>query len=391
MTLPPAPARFAILPVVLALWLAVGAGQAPASKPAAVLKILAPTAGTYVSGSVLVRAAIEPADQAVDRMTFFVDGRQICALDAPPYQCEWNAGSQLHEHQFRVVAYLKGGQRIAESVRTKGSEYVEAVNVDMVHVTVTVLDGDKFVTGLPREAFKVYEDNVRQPISHFASENIPLELAVGVDVSGSMTDSIGAVKENVKRFLSALRPTDRVTLVAFNENFFVLSRPSADLAARLKAVDRLAPWGMTALHETLIRSFELLGTQAGRRGLVIFSDGEDTSSRVTREAVQRRAEASDAVLFMIGQGRAVDQPGLKDLCDWLAKHSGGRAFFPRETANLAETFDQIIEELSSQYLVTYAPPTSSKDDAWHQIKVEVGDGHYNVRARQGYRRITSQP
>jgi Ca-activated chloride channel homolog len=379
------------LAVVLLLTTGAGQGQAPTPAPPAALRILAPTAGTYASGSVLIRAAVEPADQAVDRMTFFVDGRQICAVDAPPYQCEWNAGSQLHEHQFRVVAYLKGGQRLAESVRTKGSEYVEAVNVDMVHVTVTVLDGNRFVKGLPREAFKVYEDNVQQPISHFASENIPLELAVGVDVSGSMTDSIDGVKENVKRFLSALRPTDRVTLVAFNENFFVLSRPSADLAARLKAVDRLAPWGMTSLHETLIRSFELLGTQAGRRGLVVFSDGEDTSSRVTREAVQRRAEASDAVLFMIGQGRAVGTAGLKDLCEWLARRSGGRAFFPQDVDALRATFDEIIEELSSQYLVTYAPPSAARDDAWHQIRVEVGDGRYTVRARQGYRRIASQP
>jgi Ca-activated chloride channel homolog len=379
--------RAAAVPVAALLCLSPGAAQAPA--PA--LRILAPAAGAYVSGSVLVRAAVAPADPPVERMTFFVDGREVCALDGPPFQCEWNAGSRLHEHVFRVVAYLRGGQRLAGSVRTKGSEYVEAVDVDMVHVTVTVLDGKGFVRGLPREAFRVYEDNVEQPISHFASENIPLELAVGVDVSGSMTDSIDAVKANVKRFLSALRPADRVTLVAFNENFFVLSRPSADLAARLKAVDRLAPWGMTALHETIVRSFDLLGTQAGRRGLVVFTDGEDTSSRVTREAVQRRAESSDAVLFMIGQGRAVESPGLKDLCEWLARRSGGRAFFPREAENLRETFDQIVEELSSQYLVTYAPPSAARDGAWHQIRVEVGDGRYTVRARQGYRRNPSQP
>lgn len=334
----------------------------------------------------MARAEMDPADSAVERMTFFVDGRQVCTVDTAPYQCEWNAGTQLHEHLFRVVAYLKGGERVAESVRTKGSEYVESVDVDMVRVTVTVLDGNRFVRGLPKEAFKVYEDNVLQPIGHFASENIPLELAIGVDVSGSMTDSIDVVKENVKRFLSALRPEDRVTLVAFNENFFVLSRPSADLPARLKAVDRLAPWGMTALHETIIRSFDLLGSQEGRRGLVLFSDGEDTYSRVTRDAVQRRAESSDAVLFMIGQGRAVDTPGLRSLCEWLAKRSGGRAFFPKEAANLRETFDEIVEELSSQYFLTYAPPSAAGDTAWHQIRVEVGDGKYTVRARQGYRR-----
>jgi Ca-activated chloride channel homolog len=357
-----------------------------APSPPATLRILSPLAGTYVSGGgTMIRAAVEPPDQAVDRMTFFVDGKQICAIDAPPYQCEWNAGTQILEHQFRVVAYLKSGQRLTATVRTKGSEYVEAVDVEMVQVTLAVLDGSRYVKGLPREAFRVFEDGVQQPISHFAAENSDLELAVGIDVSGSMTDSIGVVKENVKRFLSALRPADRVTLVAFNENFFVLSRPSADLPARLRAVDRLAPWGMTSLHESLVRSFDLLGTQSGRRGLVVFSDGEDTSSRVTREAVQRRAEASDAVLFMIGQGRAVDTAGLRDLCEWLAKRSGGRAFFPETTDGLRSTFDEITAELSSQYFLTYAPPASAKDDAWHQIRVEVGDGHYTVRHRQGRR------
>lgn len=385
--------RLAALPAALCLLMTSGSGQEPQdkpqgqadAKPAATLRVLSPKPATYISGSVMIVAAVEPADAAVDRMTFFVDGRQICAIDAPPYQCEWNAGSQLHEHQFRVVAYLKGGQRLAESVRTKGSEYVEAVDVEMIQVTVAVLDGERFVRGLPREAFKVYEDGVAQPISHFASEKSDLELVVGTDVSGSMTDSIDDVKANVKRFLSALRPADRVTLVAFNENFFVLSRPSAELPARLKAVDRLAPWGMTSLHESLVRSFDLLGKQPGRRGLVVFSDGEDTSSRVTRESVQRRAEGSDAVLFMIGQGRAVESKGLKDLCEWLAKRSGGRAFFPDGADQLRSTFDDIIEELSSQYFLTYAPPPAARDDAWHQIRVEVGDGQYTVRHRQGRR------
>jgi Ca-activated chloride channel family protein len=373
--------------LVALLMTASGAGQAPTP----VLHIVAPAAGSFVSGSVMIRATIEPPPQAVERVTFFVDGRQVGTVDAPPFQCEWNAGTQLREHVFRVVAALPGGQRLADSVRTKGTEYAEAVDVDMVHVTVTVLDAGRFVRGLTRDSFRVFEDNTQQPISHFASENIPLELVVGIDVSGSMTDSIDGVKEHVKRFLSALRPTDRVTLVAFNENFFVLSRPTADLAARLRALDRVAPWGMTALHETIIRSFDLLGTQPGRRGLVLFTDGEDTSSRVNREAVERRAESSDAVLFMIGQGRATDTPGLKALCEALAKRSGGRAFFPRDIESLRATFDEIIEELSSQYLVTYAPPSLARDGAWHQIRVEVADNRYTVRARQGYRRVTGQP
>jgi Ca-activated chloride channel homolog len=372
--------RLAAAALLAALTIAPGAGQAPAAQ----LRILEPQAGTFAVGPVMVRAALEPPGQPVTRMTFFVDGRQVCAVDAPPFQCEWNAGPKPHEHLFHVVAYLPGGKRLSANVRTKGSEYAEESYVDMVRLTVAVLDGGRFVRGLEKGAFRIFEDGVEQPVNTFASENVALELVVGIDFSGSMTDAIDGVKENVKRFLSALRPTDRVHLVGFNENFVVLTRPSADLAQRLRAVDRLAPWGMTALHETIIRSFDLLGNEPGRRGLVLFTDGDDTSSKVTREAVQRRAESSDAVLFMIGQGRAVDTAGLKDLCEWLAKRSGGRAFFPRSTDELRQTFDDVVEELSSQYYLTYAPPSSVRDGAWHEIRVEVRGG-FSVRARQGYR------
>lgn len=363
------------------LLVAAGAGQAPEPK----LRILSPQEGGYVSGEVVIRTAIEPQSQPIERMTFFVDGRLVCTVERPPFECSWNAGSAIHEHLFRAVAYLPGGKRVVQNARTRGVEYADAVDVDIVQVTVSVLDGPQFVRGLERDAFRVYEDDVAQPITYFAAENIPLELVTAVDVSESMTLSIDGVKENVKRFLSALRPSDRVTVVGFNENFFVLARPSVDLPTRLKAVDRLAAWGMTSLHDILIRSFDLLGAQPGRRGLVVFSDGEDTASRVPRETVERRAETSDAVLYMIGQGRAIQSATLKDLCERLAQKSGGRAFFPRQMDELRVAFDQILEELSNQYLLGYVPPSQKRDSTWHRIRVEVAGGKHEVRARQGYR------
>lgn len=370
-------------PMVIALFfLGSATGQAP--QPS--LRILSPSDGSYVSGEVVIRAAVQPETTSVERMEFFGDARLLCTVKGRPFECTWNAGARLREHAVRVVAYLAGGRRLVASVRTKDLPYAESVDVDLVEVTVVVLDGTRFVRGLPRSAFRVFEDGVRQPISYFGFENVPLELVVGVDISDSMTDAIDQVKEVVKRFLSALRPTDRVTLVSFNENFFIATDPSRDLAARLSAVDLLAPWGMTSLRDTIIRSFELLGKQPGRCGMVMFTDGEDTASHATAEAVERQAESSDAVLYMIGQGRAVDSPSLKTLCERLASTSGGRAFFPRRVENLGETFDQILEELSNQYFLTYPVPSASHDDKWHRIRVEVADGRYQVRARQGRRR-----
>ena len=86
---------------------------------------------------------------------------------------------------------------------------------------------------------------------------------MAIDISDSMVDEIDRVKEYVKRFLSALPPDARVTLVVFNDHFFVLAPPSVDLAGRLKALDHLAPWGATSLHEAIVKSFDLLGR--GRR------------------------------------------------------------------------------------------------------------------------------
>ena len=112
--------------------------QAPAAAPQ--IKILSPDEDAYVTGATLLRASVTPAD-AVTGVTFFVDGRQACALTALPFECEWDAGAAITAHQVRVVATLKGGARIFHTVRTRSVGYVERVDVDAVQVTVTVADG----------------------------------------------------------------------------------------------------------------------------------------------------------------------------------------------------------------------------------------------------------
>ena len=202
------------------------------------------------------------------------------------------------------------------------------VDVDVVQVTATVTDGrGRFVRGLGRADFRVYEDDVPQQISSFFSEDIPLEIIVAMDVSGSMKPSMPTVKVAVKKFVSALRPADRVTVLTFNDNVFTLVRPAVDLAGRLKAIDRMTAWGGTALYEVIVKAVDQLGRQPGRRVLVVFTDGEDLSSRIPIEAVERRLEASDVVLYPIGQGRAPKVTMLKELLERLAQKSGGRAFF----------------------------------------------------------------
>jgi Ca-activated chloride channel family protein len=283
------------------------------------------------------------------------------------------------------VATTRDGRRLVASVRTRGTGYAENVDVDAVQATVTVTDGDgRFVSGLPAGAFHVTEDGVAQELSAFLSEEIPLELVVALDVSQSMTPAIPVLKTAAKAFLSALRPVDQVTLLAFNDNIFTLARRSTDPVARTRAVDRLAPWGGTALYDVMLTALTTVGRQPGRRALVVFSDGEDQSSVATLQQVRDRLERSDAVVYTIGLGRGTREDALKQVLDELATASGGRAFMSERADRLERAFSQILEELGHQYLLAYSPTNSRRDGTWRKIEVTVDGGH-TVRARQGYR------
>jgi len=385
LTLGSSPHHFAAA-LCAAVLIAVAAPLAQAPAPAVVFVF--PADGDYVSGPVTLKAELRPHDQAIKSLSLFADGKLVCALERPPFECDWDAGRRVSEHALRAVAVLPDGRRLARGVRTRGVPYAEAVDVDVVHITASVTDGDgRFVKGLARQRFKVFEDNVAQNVTYFAAENVPLEIIVAVDVSGSMTDAMSQLKAATKKFLSALRPADRVTLIGFNDNVFTLARPGVDLAARLRAVDRLAPWGGTALYDVIVQAVDQLGRHAGRRVLVVFTDGEDLNSHVAVEVAQGRLEASDVVLYPIGQGRAVEgAKSLKAILERLAQKTGGRAFF-EEADRLEAVFGNILEELSNQYLLGYVPRNPRRDGAWRTVRVELAQKGLRVRARQGYRLV----
>jgi VWFA-related protein len=348
------------------------------------VQLVSPSADSYLTGATVLRARVEPLE-AASNAAFYVDGRQVCSVERVPFECEWQAGSSVTAHQIRLVVSLKAGGRVIRTVRTKGLDFNDKVDVDAVQVTVTVTDDNgKFVDKLPRNAFHVFEDGKPQKISNFISENVPLELVVAVDVSGSMTTAMTKLKRAVKDFLSAVPAEHPVSLLGFNDTLFALTRNKFDPAERVRAVDRLAPWGATALYDAIIRGGDTIGRQIGRKALIVFTDGEDQGSHVTVDDVERRLQTSDVTLYLIGQGRGTSVDRLKKVMQRLAVPTGGRAVTTDNIDQLHDVFDELLDELSHQYLVGYEPTNTKRDDTWREIKVDV-DGRYNVRARQGYR------
>ncbi|HYE87493.1 MAG TPA: VWA domain-containing protein [Vicinamibacterales bacterium] len=374
---------------VLGLSVSLTAQQPPPQPPAELaIRIVSPDPDSYVSGVTRLKAEVLPKMLAsrVAQILFFADGKQVCnVLDPVAAECEWDAGAEVRPHVFRVVANLIGGGRIINSSRTKGLDQVEKVSVDVVQVTAVVTEGGRFVSGLNQSQFRLLEDGVPQTIGHFSAEGSPLEIVVAIDVSESMTLAMPQLKNSVKKFLSALGPKDQVTLAAFNDNMFTLTRRETNAQQRTRAVDRLSAWGGTALYDVIIRGVQQLARQPGRRVLVVFSDGDDRTSHATIHAVEQAVRANDATLFMVALGRGVKEATLKSGIERLVELSGGRSLFVERSEQLDEPFQEILEELSNQYIIGYESKNSSRNGSWREVKLEIPGTSYQVRSRQGYR------
>jgi VWFA-related protein len=353
------------------------------------LTIVSPEESAYVAGRTLLRARVDPAREATS-LIFYVDGVQVCALSKPPFECGWDAAVEVVEHQIRAVATFTGARHVVSNVRTRGLGYAESVDVSSVQLTATVTDSrGRFVKGLPQSAFRVFEDDGPQTISHFESENVPLDLIVALDISGSMGPSMPSLKRAAKEFLTAIPTTNKVTLLAFNDTSFTLARGATDPAARIRAVDGLVSWGATALYDVLVRGIDMFVPGTGRKALIVFSDGEDYGSGASLEEAEARLQASDVTLYMIGQGKGVDLESLKQVMHRLADPTGGRPLFVERTDELRGVFTELLDELSNQYLLSYTPTNQQLDGTMRRIRVEVA-GPYRVRAREAYRAVLEE-
>ena len=246
-------------------------------------------------------------------------------------------------------------------------------------------DKGAFVKGLEAKDFRLREDGVPQRLTHVANEDTPLEVVMAPAMLALMSSAIDDVRASARTFISALRERDALTILGFNDNIFTVARRETQAETRLRALDRLAPWGATSLYDVISRGVSLLRQQAGRKGLVVFSDGEDESSRLTFDAVEKELQASDAVMYAVGLGRGSRMADLTKQLARLSDASGGRAVIAPDAAALTGAFSDVVDELSHQYVLSYAPTNDKRDGTWRALTVEVPGRDVKLRARQGYR------
>jgi Ca-activated chloride channel family protein len=378
--------RAPLLVLASALMLSVAGVLAQPATPRVIL--IEPTEESFLAGPSTLRAALEPADTAFSRAEFFVDGVAVCAVERSPLECTYDAGPAVAARTVRVAVSLATGQRVFASARTRSIE-AETTGVISVLVPVVVYDGGgRFVRGLTRTAFTVLEDGVPQQVVFFQAENVPLDIALAIDVSDSMKPIIERVKDGARTLLSRLKPGDRVSLLAFNERVFVLTSQEADQAKRLEALDQLSPRGGTALFDAMVGGIAQLGQQISRRALIVFTDGGDQHSRATLAGVEQRLSESDVAIYLLTYGRRSESRTVRARLEKLAVASGGRAYHVNDPRDLTQLFSGIVDDISQHYLVSYTPARAERDGSFRRISVRVSvRGSHEVRARAGYRAI----
>ncbi len=266
------------------------------------------------------------------------------------------------------------------------------IRVDRVPVVFSALDRkERFVTDLTREEIHVFDNRKKQEILEFTKEtDLPLRIGLLVDTSNSIRDRFKFEQEAAIEFLhSVLRhQSDRAFLVGFDTNTEVVQDFTEDINKLSDGIRSLRPGGGTALYDAIYHAAKdklMEEDQEGsvRRTIVLISDGEDNQSRVSREDALAMAQRTEATIYAISTNiTGIDQRGDKILRRF-AEETGGRVFFPFKVTDLNRSFQQISEELRSQYALLFRP-TTPPDGSFHTIEVVSQRKGVTVRARKGY-------
>jgi VWFA-related protein len=318
--------------------------------------------------------------------------------------------------------------------------------VELINVTATVTDeSGRFVPGLRKDDFRVYQDGEPQPVTHFNNERVPVSLGIALDTSGSMDgEKMIAAREALNSFLAQLNdPEDEVFLYTFDSNPMLVEGWTRDKRRLSTELGRLKSHGGTALYDAVAEAVPLAQSGHNRKkALVIISDGNDTSSRTDVLSLKQMIRETEVLVYAIGidnqtafsylpgviRYAAFQRPGRPRLpipfpfpipgggkrnppppapptfppttrggnnrgvdgdrvnvaaLREITDDSGGRTEIVRGARDLYPATAGIADELSRQYYLGYAA-TGVKDGRWHTIRVELRNPGYHVRARRGF-------
>jgi len=268
--------------------------------------------------------------------------------------------------------------------------------IDIVSLNVTVTDGTgRYVTDLDGPDFLVFENGVNQEISFFSRRQNPISLSLLLDSSASMEHKLPTLQAAAAQFVRRLKPADLAQVIDFDGIASIRQEFTSDHEALERGILKMAPGGSTALHNAIYVALSQLkkvrvdsDEEPRRQALIVFSDGEDTSSLISFDDVLDLAKRSETAIYTIGlRDRRSQAAGFRSsefVLRTLALETGGRSFFPSTIGDLSMVYGQIADELSSQYAIGYVSNNPRRDGAWRPVIVQVSRPNVTSRTKRGY-------
>ncbi len=303
----------------------------------------------------------------------------------------------------RIVAVALGGFVVTAAAAAQQPPVFQ-VDVDMTNVTVTVTDSHgKLVSDLEPDDFVVREDGRVQKVLLFAPAGRPenrdelaLNLGLLFDTSGSMRQELRLSKESAIRFLDAIPRAKDLLLVFFDRDIRISRYASENQQGIFDRILETEGEGLTALYDAITVYVSRVMDSPGRKVLVLFTDGDDTTSNTTEGDVERMIRASDVVVYPV-EFRGDQRPNSPRAMQahaflaGLATASGGRVFQPQASRELAKIYETILGELGSQYVLGYVSDNPAHDGRYRKLDVRVSRPGLKVRYRPGYDAPKDEP
>ena len=268
--------------------------------------------------------------------------------------------------------------------------------VDIVSLNVTVMDAaGRYITDLDQPDFSVFEDGVRQEVTFFNRRQQPIAMSLLLDSSASMDDKLDMLQTAAKSFVKRMKPNDIAQIIDFDSKVEIKQTFTGNQAELETAIGKTAAGGSTSLHNAIyialkeLRKIKAVSEEDVRRqALIVFSDGEDTSSLISFDEVLDLAKRSETAIYTIAlRGVDTQSKGFREaefVMRQLAQETGGRSFFPAKVDELTGVYGQIADELASQYTIGYTSKNGRRDGAFRRIVVQTSRQGLTPRTKKGY-------
>jgi Ca-activated chloride channel family protein len=291
-----------------------------------------------------------------------------------------------------------GAPARAQAPSPSPKPFVLEVDVNLVSITAVVHDkAGRFISGLGPKDVTILEDGVPQDVTIFreaagGEEKIPLSIVLVLDASGSMKENMGFLQEAATSFVNKLVDVDEALVVQFNDSVKGSVEFSGDTDRLEQFIASLQAWGGTSLYDAIKYSLDRIKDRSGRKALIVFSDGDDTTSSLKESEVVDFARAVEATVYSVGirsGGPGMASGAPKGFMKRISGETGGDYFFPDHVGDLIKVFAAISEELHHHYLLAYSPK-KPPDGLFRKIEVRIARKDAEVRVRKGYFAVKRQ-